>query len=288
MAEAPFCYARRLQGILGMGDLSHEIEHVERAALEDLNAAATGALAESLGLHSTTIGTAYVSALGLLPASAIVVNRAIGLGLAEAAAKETVDAIVDHYHRAGVARYFVHAHPQARPEAIRDWLVSRGLEKTRGWAKFIRGREAPPGVDSPLTVRAAEPRDAEAFARIEADAFDLGPAAMGWLARLVGRPGWHVYMSFDGEEPAGAGVLYIDDGVGWIDWGATAPAFRGRRSQSALLRRRILDALDLGCRLLATTTGEEVPGDPQISYKNLLKMGFEELYVRDNYAPPKR
>jgi GNAT superfamily N-acetyltransferase len=76
--------------------------------------------------------------------------------------------------------------------------------------------------------------------------------------------------------------------VGWLDWGATAPAFRRRGSQSALLRRRILDALDMGCRLILTETGEEVEGDPQHSYKNILRMGFREAYVRENYAPLRR
>jgi len=268
--------------------MSQEIEHIERAALEDMSAAATGELAEELGLHSRTIGSAFVSALSALPASAIVANRAIGLGLAETETRDTVDTLVDHYARVGVARYFVHVHPEAKPESIPDWLLSRGLERTRGWAKFQRGREAPPAVDSPLRVRPARAQDAEAFGRIEAEAFDLGAAGAPWLARLVGRPGWHVYMSFDGEQPAGAGVLYVRDEVGWLDWGATAPAFRGHHSQSALLRRRIVDALDLGCRILGTTTGEEVPGDPQISYKNIVKMGFEEVYVRANYALPKK
>ena len=39
--------------------------------------------------------------------------------------------------------------------------------------------------------------------------------------------------------------------------------------------------------LIATTTGEEVPGDPQIFCKNIAKMGFGLTYVRKNHAPPK-
>jgi GNAT superfamily N-acetyltransferase len=87
--------------------------------------------------------------------------------------------------------------------------------------------------------------------------------------------------------PAGCGALYVEDGIAWLDWGATAPDFRGLNGQSALLRRRIIHALDLGCRLLATCTGEEVPGDPQISYRNITKMGFAIAYTRRNMAPPK-
>jgi GNAT superfamily N-acetyltransferase len=267
--------------------MSYDIEEVERAALEDLNAAATGELAATLRKQSTIAGSAFISLFAALPVTAIVVNRTIGLGLSRPETKDTIDAVVDLYAKASVARYFIHVHPQSRPGEIGDWLVSRGLEQARSWMKFRRGREAPPKVTTTLTIRAAAAEDAENFGRIVADAFDLGAAGAPLLARLIGRPDWHIYMSFDGDQPAGAAALYVKHGIGWLDWAATAPAYRGRGSQSALMRRRILDALDLGCGFIVTATGEEVPGDPQISYKNILKMGFEPTYLRKNYAPPK-
>jgi GNAT superfamily N-acetyltransferase len=267
--------------------MSDEFEAVERAMLEDLNAAAEG-LSGELRQHSCAIGTAYVSALGALPASAIVANRAIGLGLGGEASTDTLDEIIDCYARAGVDRYFVHLHPEARPSGAADWLRARGLEEARGWVKFVRGRAAPPEAATDLEVRPATPQDGPAFGRIVADAFDLGEAAAPWLARLIGRPSWHCYMSFAGGEPAGTGVLFVHNGIGWLDFGATAPAFRRRGSQGALMRRRILDALDLGCELLATETGEAVPGDPQHSYRNIVRMGFAPRLVRRNFAPPKR
>jgi hypothetical protein len=267
--------------------MSDEFEAVERAMLEDLNAAAEG-LSGELRQHSCAIGTAYVSALGALPASAIVANRAIGLGLGGEASTDTLDEIIDCYARAGVDRYFVHLHPEARPSGAADWLRARGLEEARGWVKFVRGRAAPPEAATDLEVRPATPQDGPAFGRIVADAFDLGEAAAPWLARLIGRPNWHCYMSFAGDEPAGAAVLFVHNGVGWLDFAATAPAFRRRGSQSAPMHRRILDALDLGCELLATETGEAVPGDPQHSYRNIVRMGFSPRLVRKNFAPPKR
>lgn len=286
-SERGVCYAGHPRIILYGAYMSYDIEEVERAALEDLNAAATGDLAAGLRKQSTVVGSAFVSLFAALPATAIVVNRTIGLGLARSETKGTIDAVLDLYARAGVARYFVHVHPQSRPGEIGAWLLSRGLEETRSWMKFRRGREAPPEVTTTLVVRAATTQDAESFGCIVADAFDVGAAGAPLLARLIGRPNWHIYMSFDGDHPAGAAALYVKHDMGWLDWAATAPAYRGRGSQSALMRRRILDALDLGCRSIVTATGEEVPGDPQISYKNILKMGFEPAYLRKNYAPPR-
>jgi hypothetical protein len=40
-------------------------------------------------------------------------------------------------------------------------------------------------------------RQRQAFGRIAAGAFDLGDAVVPWLARMPGRPGWHVFMCFD-------------------------------------------------------------------------------------------
>lgn len=263
-------------------------EAMERASLADLVAAAGPALAAELGLEASATETAYSVRAKALPASAIVVNRSIGLGLGGAAGEAEPAAVVAAYRAAAIARYFVHLHPEAAPPGLAERLRALGLEKTRGWMKFERGPEAPPEVETALQIRPAGADDAAAFGRIVADAFDLGAAARPWLARLVGRPGWHVFMSFADGEPAGTGALLVKDDVAWLDWGATAPPYRGRGGQSALLCRRIAEARALGCRLLLTETGEDVPGDPQHSYNNILRMGFRPAYLRENYAPPRR
>lgn len=268
--------------------MSLEMEAVERAALADLHAAVPESLRAELGISRAEIGGAFVSAASALPSSAIVINRAIGLGLASPESRDSVEAIAAAYARAGIERYFVHLHPESEPDTLAGWLGEAGLEAARGWMKFRRGREAPPEARTDLEIRPAVPADAEALGRIVADAFDLGPGAAPWIGRLIGRPGWHVYMSFDGETPAGTGSMFVQDGIAYLDWGATAPSFRGRGAQSAVLARRIADALDLGCRLLVTATGEDVPGDPQHSYKNILRAGFEPAYIRKNYAPPRK
>ena len=267
--------------------MDFKAEAIERAALADLQAAATPQLVEDLGLEALSIGAALVSLAGGLPASAIVINRAAGLGLSGPETEDTVSELVAAYRRAGVQRYFVQRHPAARPAELVDWLLAAGLEKVRGWQKFSRGREAAPKVETELRLERVGPEQGPAFGRIVCDAFDLGEAAVPWLARLPGRPGWHVFMSFDGDEPAGTGTVFVRDGLAWFDFGATAPEHRRRGSQSALLARRLQHALDLDCRKLFTCTGEEVPGDPQHSYSNIQKAGFREDYLRENYAPPK-
>jgi hypothetical protein len=262
-----------------------EIEAIERAALADLMGAADGPLRRSLGTDAAAEATALVCCAAALPPSAIVINRTIGLGIGNDATREEVRRIVARYRDAGVARYFIHRHPQASPPALVTWLAEAGLEPARAWVKFRRGRESPPVAETSLALRLATAADAPAFGRIVAAAFDLGEAAAPWLARLIGRPGWHVYMSFARDTPAGTGAMYVRDGIAWLDWGATDPQFRRRGSQGAILRRRIEAALDLGCRILVTATGESVAGDPQHSYNNIIRTGFRPIYVRANHAP---
>lgn len=258
-------------------------ERLERTALEDLYQAAAVPLKQSLGLGIVEVGDAMLSIATYEPS--ILLNRVLGLGLDEPAEPETVSRIQDVFRRAGVERYFLHLHPAARPDALRGWIEAAGLEKQRGWMKFSRGRDAPPDAPSDLRVERIGPEHADGFARIVAEGFGMSDQAVPLLAGVVDRPNWHIYVSFDGDTPAGAGALYVEDGYGWLDWGATAPAFRQRGGQRAVLARRIGDALDLGCKMLFTETGEAVPGDPQHSYHNIEWAGFRPDYIRENYAP---
>ena len=196
--------------------------------------------------------------------------------------------MVAAYAEAGIERFFIQLHPDAAPSTIPETLIGHGLEKARGWQKFSRGRDPVPAPKTDLTIREIGQADAAASAEIACNAFDLGDEARPWLEKLPGRDRWHIFMTFDGDEPAGSGALFIDGDTAWTDFGATAPAYRQRGSQSALLRTRVQFALDHGCTHIFTCTGEDVPGDPQHSYSNILKCGFHEDYVRLNYAPPRK
>jgi hypothetical protein len=99
--------------------VSIEAEDVERYGLLAFHAAAHDETKARLRLQSLTVGGALLSIAGAVPPSGIVANRAIGLGLAGPEEPETIRRIVELYRQAGVARYFIHVHPDARPPAIR-------------------------------------------------------------------------------------------------------------------------------------------------------------------------
>lgn len=258
-------------------------ESAERAALADLHIAASPDLRQGLGLELEEIGGALVSIARHHPT--ILVNRTVGLGLAHPANRGDVDAIVDRYRRAGVGRYFLQLDPAATPEDLPEWLDDAGLEPYhRAWAKFKRGAEPAPEARTDLEVREIGTEHSMDFGRIAAGGFEIDDAWIPVLAGLVGRDGWHVYMSFDGDQPAGCGAMRIHEGVGWLDWAATLPEFRRRGSQGGVIVRRISDGIGLGCKTFGTSTGEAVDGDAQHSYRNIERYGFRRTHARANWV----
>ena len=61
------------------------------------------------------------------------------------------------------------------------------------------------------------------------------------------------------------------------------PEQRGKGGQGALLAARIEAAAEAGCEVVVTETGEPVDGQPNGSYRNIVRAGFEPQYVRPNY-----
>jgi GNAT superfamily N-acetyltransferase len=270
-------------GTLYVDELSLITERIERADLADLHAAASPTVKASLGLELKKIGGALVSIARNEPS--ILLNRAIGLGVERPATQTAVAEITAAYAAAGVARYFVHLHPEAEPADLKHWLLEAGLVKYRGWMKFRRNPVAPPVPKTELEIRLVGAEHGIDFGTIAAPCFDLSDKVIPLLACLVDRADWHVYMSFANGKPAGTGALLIREGVAWLNWGATHRDYRGKGRQSAVLAARIRHAIDAGCRILLTATGEAVEGDPQHSYKNIMRAGFEPAYLRENYVP---
>jgi GNAT superfamily N-acetyltransferase len=272
-----------MHGTLQLSETERLGEAIERKALAELHDAAPADLRAELGFEQVEIGGALVSIAARDPS--FVLNRTIGLGVERPAPAGAVRAIRAVYDHAGIDRPFVHRLPSARPDDLADRLGSAGFGPHRRWMKFVRGVEAPAPARSDLAVREIGRDYADAFGAIVGAAFDLTETAWRLFGPLAGRPGWHLFMSFDGDEPAGTGARFVDGEIGWLDWGSTAPAVRQRGGQSALLAARIAAARRLGCRLLFTETGEWVEGDPQHSYHNIRRAGFAEAGLRENWVP---
>jgi GNAT superfamily N-acetyltransferase len=251
----------------------HPAELGELEAFRDVYAAAPS----ELGARSKKIGGALC--VRLEPLSTVTMfNRVLGIGLEEPATEAQLDEALDFVR--GVEAYVTVA-PDARPQDLGEQLEARGLPADRGWTKFSRSASDPPQASTELRVERDE--SGEAFAEAATRGFGVPDLFLDWLLRLAGRDGWQCFAAFDGDRPAAAGALFVTGRVGWCGIGATVPEHRGKGGQGALLAARVWAAAEAGCEVVVTETGEPVDGLANGSYRNIVRAGFEPLYVRRNY-----
>lgn len=260
----------------------HMAEQVEFAGLAELWAAAPTELAARHGIASAVIGGALCTAVG--EQESTMLNRVVGLGLDEPATEEQLGEIEGFFAPHGQP-YYVSLNPRARPSDLPGRLARHGFSDGYAWMKFTRGPEEPPPTQTGLRVEEIGPEQGADFGEIVAAGYEFEPFTVPWLAELP-KTSWRCYVVYDGEEPAGAAALYIHDSAGYLCFAATRPEHRRKGAQSALLDRRVRDAAKAGCKELFTETGERIPMKPSNSYRNILRYGFAEAYLRPNYLSP--
>lgn len=261
-------------------------ERVEVRAMQAWHQAYADAGVAGYDWRIEAVGDAICSVCSSDPS--ILMNRVLELGSSAPPGEAQLREIRRVYDDAGIRRFFLHVVPRRKGPDTERLLAATGYEKYRGWMKFRRGAGPVPASRSDLDVRPVDPGHGHAFAAIAAPAFDMLPASEPVVALLPRVAGQRTFMSFDGDRPAGTGAVFVDGDVAALDWGATHPDFRRRGGQTAVLAARIEFALRQGCTTICTMTGEAVPGDPQHSYGNITKNGFEEAYLRENWVPIQR
>ena len=252
--------------------------------MRDLYSAAPRDVAARYGIGAEEIGGATCLAVAALP-DATFFNRAIGLGLEREATDGDLRAIRTHFARVG-ARAFVAVAPDAQPTDLNGLLERRGFSPGYDWEKFMCPPDADTAGRSDLVVERIGPAQAADLGRVAATGFGVPAFFADWLTGIVGRPHWHCYLAFDRKTPAACAVLYAAGDLGWLGIGAALPEFRGRGAQSALLAARIRDGAEIGLSTLVTETGVVEKGRPAFSHANILRSGFEPVYVRPNYVTP--
>ncbi len=256
-----------------------EGEAIEAAALSSLHAQATPALQNELGLAWHDRAGARLSIAARLPASAIVINRAFGVR------PDTLGAVATEYRAMGTQRFFLHL--ASAMDDMQAAAAQAGMIPARAWQKFERLPGTALPTKTAVVIRQVTPDTAEAAiaARIVCAAFDLGSQAEPWLARLGHDPRWAIFLAEIDGKLAGTGALFVDGGLGWIDWDATDPAFRCRGVQGALMAHRLQLADARGLTRVHTCTGLPAAGDPQHSFHNILRCGFVATTARFNWQP---
>ncbi|PEG61115.1 GNAT family N-acetyltransferase [Mycolicibacterium boenickei] len=99
--------------------------------------------------------------------------------------------------------------------------------------------------------------------------------------RDMEKAGATAYVALCDGVVAGGGMMRLAGGIAQLAGAATAPAYRRRGVQAALLATRLAEAADAGCEIAVVTTA---PGSK--SQHNVQRRGFQLLYTRAILVKP--
>jgi hypothetical protein len=246
-------------------ELAQRLIAAERDCMVDWLRAMEAVDGNPFGIAIRQYGQATALVCSRIPAE--VYNRVIGMTAEDRA---YVPEILAFYREHGVNPLF-----DLSPYAIPPFWVQPNLPPLLARHGLYQGAfhqmlygvprlEVPPPPDW-ITIKEVEPADADDFVRVYEQVWGAG----GAIRVLIGQPRFRCYLAFVEGVAAGLGVLHIANRAGSMANGLTAPPFRGRGCQTALLYRRIRDAALAGCDLLVSQCN---PGTD--SQRNQLRTGF--------------
>ncbi|HEX5928905.1 MAG TPA: hypothetical protein VFY48_05895 [Solirubrobacterales bacterium] len=182
---------------------------------------------------------------------------------------------------------------ESRPETeeAENWLSERGYERGGGWIKLVRDASPPDWPEDPgiqIYEIGDDEADGEGMSTIVSEALELPVTAGTLFFSLPQEQHWRCYTaSLSPEEPVVATAsMMIDDGVAQLGPGMTLAEARGLGCNTALLRRRLVDAAEAGCHTVFVEVGEVDPESLTGIYRRLCRAGFEEAYQSRNWQRP--
>ncbi len=249
----------------------------------------TEAVAES-GIEVEQFGPVQASAFGELPEIAVL-NQIQGAGEPGAVSGGHLAAAIEWMRSREVDyRIFV---AEGRPESVEAevWLGSRGYERGEGWVTFVRDTSPPElSVNPEVTIwpLGDNELDGEGLSAIASQAMDLPLTAETLFFSLPQRARWHCYTASVApeEQVAATASMLIHEGVAQLGPGNTLEHARRRGCNTALLQRRLADAIDAGCHTIFAEVWDCQPERFSTVGRNLVRAGFEQAYAVRNWQRP--
>ncbi|MTI40244.1 GNAT family N-acetyltransferase [Fulvivirga lutimaris] len=235
---------------------------------------------------SSIIASAFVGAVPQLDVLAM--NRVIGLGMVTIVNPEDIDSIINFYKKAGTRRFFIQLSNNTIQDNLPDLLTKAGFRLHNHWAKLMKKLDEPIAI-SPTELRITRITTEEAnrkrdYGQILYDCFDWGdPRLKDWLSKTIGQTGYRNYLAYQDEVPIAAAALHLMGRYASLAFAGTLPSARGLGAQRALIEQRLQEAQEAGCDYIFSETGVSTIEKPVQSYKNMIKLGFQEVYQRQNW-----
>jgi GNAT superfamily N-acetyltransferase len=171
--------------------------------------------------------------------------------------------------------------PGPPSERLMALLAEHGYRQVRFHASFAGPAELPVAASPGVEVKQVETEaDLAAFS----EAYHLGwtnPNRIPMQPWLTA-PGWRLYLGLCDGQPAGAAVLYLWKGAGYLADSSVDPAWRRRGVHRALLDARCTAARDAGATEIFS--GADYLSN---SHRNMLRKGLDLLLTKAMWRAPK-
>ncbi len=256
--------------------LARRLEEVEIAQ----HRAAAGLIAArlpELGAAAFTVAGGVVAYCG----ATVPISRAIGLALGEPFTDADADTLETFYRSRGCPAVVLLS-PFADASIYR-LLGERGFRLDELDSILTRSIEAADAALFPageITVERAPMREARAWVERSIASFSGSDSAVPdgsaaiYESLFPDPAATYLYARCQGEI-AGTGATYAHAGTSYFFATSTAPAFRGRGAQTALIAARLALSAEAGCTLAYSRTASGGP-----SQRNLERAGFRVAYSR--------
>lgn len=198
-------------------------------------------------------------------------THAVGVGVNGPVNASEMDRLEEFYRERGCPTVIEFC-PLVEP-ALLDLLRERRYRIVE-FQNVLVANLAPTPMAAPANVRAAE-RDA--WLDVVTRGF-LGEDNLGEEARAIARPLAQYtrrYVADADGEAGGGGAMWIANEIAWLFADGTRTAYRGRGLQTALIQKRLQDAVLEGARFAFAATAPNSQ-----SQANYLRCGFRVLYTK--------
>jgi GNAT superfamily N-acetyltransferase len=258
-------------------------ERSEAETLYDFEAGTAPADQEALGMSRARIGGGVALSVRNDPSG----FWSKALGFTGPVTADLIEEVCAFYRDAGTPRAVIQIAPSLLPDDWAEICAKSGLVGGSSWVKLAcpvdRALEHTVETNG-LRVEPLSTSDGPEWASVMLRTFGMDEALSPMVLASVGRSGWHPFAAWLGDDIVGTGTLFAQGETGQCVAGATKAEARGRGGQSAILRARAEAAKAAGCRWLIAETGAEQPGEHNSSLHNMLRLGFEVMYERQNWV----
>lgn len=267
-------------------DVKKNLELIERNAWRDIYMSASFETAKELGISIKSFGSADSAVVSNIDVLAI--NRTLGFAYPEDLNEIMLSEIINEYRINKVPRFFLQIPPEFINKNIENLLAKNGFNFYNNWIKFYRRNKPVKNIDTEIIVEQIGELKAEEFADILVRSFDWDIRLKKWfcdiiIKRNLKKNNWLFYLGYYKHKPVAAASLYLEGEYCWLGFASTLKEYRRLGAQHALIRQRIIDGLNSGCKHFIVETAENSEERKSQSYLNILDMEFEIAYKRPNF-----